>query len=61
MIRKKFISLNKNYHLCTVICFLDRPNYVATLSLRAYRLRAQDCEGKVVSLLKCRSLSKLLL
>ena len=31
----------------------------AILSLRAYRRRVQDSEVKVVSLLKCRSLSKL--
>ena len=48
-------------HLCTVICFFDRPNYGATLYLRAYRRRAQDSEVKVVNLLKYRSLSKLLL
>ena len=40
---------------------IDQINYWATLSLRAYRRRAQDSEVKVVSLLKCRSLSKLLL
>ena len=48
--------------LCTVICFeIGQINYGATLSLRAYRRRAQDSEVMVVSLLKCRSLSKLLL
>ena len=40
---------------------VNRPHYRATLSLRAYRRRAQDSEVMVVSLLKCRSLSKLLL
>ena len=34
---------------------INRPHYRATLSLRAYRRRAQDSEVKVVSLLKCRS------
>ena len=29
----------------------DRPNYRASLSLRAYRRRSQDSEVKVVSLL----------
>ena len=33
-------------------------NYGATLSFRTYRQRAQDSKVKVVSLLKCRSLSK---
>ena len=44
-------------HLCTIICFFDRPNYGATLSLRAYRRRAQDSEVKVVALLQCQSSS----
>ena len=41
-------------YFCSVICFLDRPNHGATLSLRAYRRRAQDSQVMVVSLLKCR-------
>ena len=48
-------------YFCSVICFLDRPNYGATVSLRAHRRRAQDSQVMVVSLLKCRPLSKLLL
>ena len=44
-----------------LLVFLHRPSYGASLSLRAYRRRTQDSEVKVVSLLKCRSLSKLLL
>ena len=34
---------------------IGQINYGATLSLRAYRRRAQVSEVKVVSLLKCRS------
>ena len=48
-------------YFCSVICFLNWPNYGALPSLRAYRRRAQDSEVKVVSLLKCQSVSKLLL
>ena len=48
-------------HLCTVICLLHRPNCGATLSLKAYRLRAQDSEVKVVSLLNCQSSTIVLL
>ena len=44
-----------------LLVFLHRPKYGASLSLRAERRYAQDSEVKVVSLLKCRSLSKLLL
>ena len=39
------------YYLCIVTYFLlNRPNYGATLSLRAYRRPAQDAEVKVVFL-----------
>ena len=36
-------------------------NYGATLSLRAYRRRAQDSEVMVVSLLKCRSFIQIII
>ena len=36
-------------YFCSVLCFLDRPNDGATLSIRAYRRRAQDSEVMVVS------------
>ena len=39
-------------NFCSVICLWNRPNYGATLSLRAYRRRAQVSEVMVVSLLK---------
>ena len=36
-------------------------NYRASLSLRAYRRRAQDSEVMVVSLLKCRSFIQIII
>ena len=36
-------------------------NYGATLSLRAYRQRAQDSEVMVVSLLKCRAFIQIII
>ena len=48
-------------YFCSVIFFLNRPNYGASLSLRAYRRRAQDSEVKVVSLLNCQSSTIVLL
>ena len=46
---------------CSVICFWNRPIYGATLSLRAYRQRAQDSEEMVVSLLKCWSFIQIII
>ena len=40
---------------------IGQINYGATLSLRAYRRRAQDSEVKVVSLLKCGSFIQLII
>ena len=40
---------------------IGQINYGATLSLRAYRRRAQDSEVKVVSLLKCRSFIEIII
>ena len=40
---------------------IGRINYGSTLSLRAYRRRAQDSEVKVVSLLKCRSFIQIII
>ena len=40
---------------------INRPHYRATLSLRAYRRRAQDSVVKVVSLLKCRSFIQIII
>ena len=40
---------------------IGQINYGATLSLRAYRRRAQDSEVKVVSLLNCQSSTIVLL
>ena len=48
-------------HLCTVICFEIGQIIGATLSLRAYRRRAQDSEVMVVSLLKCRSFIQIII
>ena len=40
---------------------IGRINYGATLSLRAYRRRAQVSEVKVVFLLKCRSFIQIII
>ena len=40
---------------------ISQINYGATLSLRAYRRRAQDFEVMVVSLLKCRSFIQIII
>ena len=40
---------------------IGQINYGATLSLRAYRRRAQDSEVMVVSLLKCRSFIQIII
>ena len=46
----------------TVTCFeIGQINYGATLSLTAYRRRAQVSEVKVVSLLKCRSFIQIII
>ena len=40
---------------------IGQINYGATLSLRAYRRRAQDSDVMVVSLLKCRSFIQIII
>ena len=45
---RSFIQIIIVGHLCTVICFeIGQINYGATLSLRAYRRRAQDGDGSL--------------